>query len=59
MKQIILPSTVLEFTWLVIDSFMEGNGLASLSQKWNLDPPVQRVPKKYSQALGKQYENKI
>ena len=33
MKQIILRSTVLEFTWLVIDCFMEENGLASLSQK--------------------------
>ena len=35
MKQIILPSTVLEFTWLAIDGFMEENGLASLSQKGN------------------------
>ena len=34
MKQIILPSIV-EFTWLVIDGFMEENGLAPLSQKVN------------------------
>ena len=34
-KQIILPSTVLEFTWLVIDGFMEKNGQAPLSQKEN------------------------
>ena len=33
MKQIILQSAVLEFKWLVIDSFMEENGLASLFQK--------------------------
>ena len=31
MKQIILPSTILEFTWLVIDGSMEENGLAALS----------------------------
>ena len=33
MKQIILPSSVLEFTWLAIDGFMEENGLAPLSQR--------------------------
>ena len=33
MKQIILPSTILEFTRLVIDGFMEENGLALLFQK--------------------------
>ena len=38
MKQIILPSTVFEFTWLVIDGFMEENGLALLSLKGNWDP---------------------
>ena len=26
MKPIILPSTILEFAWLVIDGFMEENG---------------------------------
>ena len=34
MKQIILPSTT-EFIWLVIDAFMEENGLAPLYQKGN------------------------
>ena len=38
MKQIILPSTILEFTWLVIDGFMEENGVALLSQKRKLGP---------------------
>ena len=33
MKQIILPSTILEFTWLVIDGFMEENGLAPSPKK--------------------------
>ena len=33
-KQIILPRTILELTWLVIDGFMEENGLALLYQKW-------------------------
>ena len=33
MKQIILPSTILEFTWFAIDGFMEENGLVPLSQK--------------------------
>ena len=28
MKQIILPTTFLEFTWLVLDYFKEENGLA-------------------------------
>ena len=32
MNQIILPPTI-QFTWFVIDGFMEENGLASLSQK--------------------------
>ena len=31
MKQIILPSTILEFPWLVIDGSMEENGLAAFS----------------------------
>ena len=33
MKQIILPLTVLEFTRLVIDGFMEENGLAPSPKK--------------------------
>ena len=48
MKQIILPSTVLEFTWLVIDGFMEENGLAPLSPKKEIrTSPIQKVPKKF------------
>ena len=35
MKQIILPSIILEFTWLVIDGFMKENSLAPLSQNEN------------------------
>ena len=35
MKPIILPATVIEFTWLVIDDFIEENGLVPLSQKTN------------------------
>ena len=38
MNQKILLSTILEFTWLVIDAFMEENGLAPLSQKGNKVP---------------------
>ena len=33
MKQIISPSHVLEFTWLVIDGFMEENDLAPSPKK--------------------------
>ena len=33
MKQMILPSTILGFTWLIIDGFMEENGLAPISQE--------------------------
>ena len=31
--QIIFPSTILEFTLLIIDGFMEKNGLGPLSQR--------------------------
>ena len=47
MKHIILPSTVLEFTWLVIDGYMDENGITPLSQKGHQDPPTQKVPKKF------------
>ena len=33
MKQIFLPSTILEFTWLVIEDSMEENGLAHSPKK--------------------------
>ena len=44
MKQIILPSTILEFTQLVIDGFMEETGLASPLQKRKLGPPNTEDP---------------
>ena len=47
MKQIILSSTIPEFTWLVIDDLIEKYGLASLSQKGNKVPQIQKVPKNF------------
>ena len=47
MKQIVLPLINLEFTWLVIDGFMEENGLAPLSQNRNYVPPIQKISKKF------------
>ena len=47
MKQIILQSIILEFTWLVIDGFMEEYGLGPLSQKRNKVPPKQKLSKKF------------
>ena len=38
MKQIILPSTILEFAWLVIDYFLEENGLVPPVSKIKLGP---------------------
>ena len=61
MKQIILPSTVFEFTWLVIDGIMEENGIASFSKKeirtpnteghqeiWNIPRPWLQQTKSFS-----------
>ena len=45
MRQIILPSTILEFTWLVIDGFKEENGLALLLGE-KLGPPNTEAPQK-------------
>ena len=42
MKQIILPSTILEFTWLVIESSMEENGLVP-SPKEEISSPQYRT----------------
>ena len=39
MEQIILLSTILEFRWLVIDGFMEGNDLALRLLKIELGSP--------------------
>ena len=38
MKQIILPSTILEFTWLAIDSFIEENSSTFPLPKKKLGP---------------------
>ena len=35
----VLPSTIFEFTWLVIDGFMEENGLTLPFLKWKFGPP--------------------
>ena len=48
MKRIILPSAILEFTWLVIDGFMEENSLAPFLKR--AIPNIER-PKKFSQPL--------
>ena len=60
MKQIILPSTVLEFTWLVIDGFMEENSLAPSSKKEIKTPQYRSSPRnlKYSQPLATRYNKK-
>ena len=44
MKQIILPSTILKFTWLVIDGFMEKYGPAPPLPKKKLGPPNREGP---------------
>ena len=56
-----LPSIVLEFTWLVIDGFMEENGLAPSPKKEIRTPQYRRSPRnlKYSQPLATRYEKKI
>ena len=55
MKQIILPSTVFEFTWLVIDGIMEENGIASFSKKEIRTPPIQKATKKFEIFPGPGY----
>ena len=44
MKQIILPLTILQFTWLVIDDSMQENGLAVHLQKRKLSTPNTEGP---------------
>ena len=60
MKQIILPSTILEFTQLVIYGFMEENGLAPPLPKRKLGPPntegpqeIWNLPSPYLQDMKK------
>ena len=61
MKQIILPSTVLEFTWLVIYGFMEENGLAPFPKKEIRSPQYRRSPRnlKSSQPLATRHKKKL
>ena len=61
MKQIILPLTVLEFTRLVIDGFMEENGLAPSPKKEIRFPQYRRSPRnlKFSQPLATTYKEKV
>ena len=53
MKQIILSSTILEFTWLVIDGFIEETGLASPLPKGIRSTQYRRPPRnlKFCQLL--------
>ena len=41
MEQMILPSDVIEFTWLVMDDFMEANGLAPSAKKGIRSPKLE------------------
>ena len=56
MKQIILPSTILEFTQLVVDGFTEENGLVHPLPKRS--PQYRRSLRKlkFSQSLATRYE---
>ena len=59
MEQIILPSPILEFTWLVINGFMEENGPVWPLPKVKFSPiPIQKVHKKFefSQCLAAKYK---
>ena len=47
MKQIILPSTALEFTWLVIDGCMEEVAKPPSPKKEIRTPQIKKVPKKF------------
>ena len=60
MKQTILPSTILKFTWLVIDGFMEENSPAP-SQKEYWFPQYRRSPRnlKFLQPLATRYKKKF
>ena len=62
MKQIMLPSTILEFTWLVTDGFMEENGLAPPLPKRKLGSPQYRRStrnSKSSQPLAARHEKNL
>ena len=61
MKQIILPLTVLEFTRLVIDGFMEENGLAPSPKKEIRFPQYRRSPRNltFSHPVATTYKEKV
>ena len=47
MKHIILPSTILEITWLVIDGFIEENSLSPSPKKEIRSPNEYKLPNKF------------
>ena len=55
MKQVILPSTILEFTWLVIDGFIEENSLSPSPKKEIRSPSEYNLPKKFDIFPGPSY----
>ena len=61
MKQIIFPSIVLEFKWLVNDGFMDENGLALTPKKEIRTPQYRKSPRnlKYSQPKATRYEKNL
>ena len=60
-KQIILPSTILEFPLLVSDGFMEGNGLAPSSKKEIRSTRYRMFPRqlKFSHPLATRHKQKF
>ena len=60
MKQIILPSTVLEFTWLVIDGFMKKMAWPPSPKKEIKSPQQRRSPRNFksSQLLATRHGKK-
>ena len=57
MKQIIFSSTILDFTWLVIDGFIEQKWLGSFHPKFKIRSPfLQKVPKKFEIFLTRSYK---
>ena len=61
MKWIILPSTILAFSWLVIGGFMEENGIAPSTKKDIRSSQFRRSPRnlKSSQPLATRREKKL
>ena len=59
MKQIIFPLTILEFTWLFTDGFMEENSLVLLYQRNISSSQYRTSTRNFPQFLATRYENKI